>query len=72
MPRAVINSLLIILVQKVEVKICYYLLLKFCLGLEKSPWHNLSQTSIGLTTKLIRTIVLIQNICYSFIVVSRK
>ena len=72
MPRAVINSLLIILVQKVEVKICYYLLLKFRLGLTKSPWHNLSQKSIELTTKLIRTIVLIQNIGYSFIVVSRK
>ena len=60
------------LVQKVEVKICYYLLLKFCLGLTKSPWHNLSQNSTELRTKLMRTIVLIQNIDHSFIVVSRK
>ena len=29
------------LVQKVELKIYYYRLLKFCLGLTKSPWHNL-------------------------------
>ena len=29
------------LVQKVELKIYYYRLLEFCLGLTKSPWHNL-------------------------------
>ena len=60
------------LVQKVELKIYYYRLLKFCLGLTKSRWHNLSQKSTELTTKLMHTIVLIQNIDNSFIVVSRK
>ena len=60
------------LVQKVELKIYYYCLLKFCLGLAKSPWHNISQKSTELTTKLIRIMVLIQNIDHSFIVVSRK
>ena len=70
MRRAVIINYF--LVQKVEVKICYYLLLKFCLGLTKSPWHNLSQNSTELRTKLMRTIVLIQNIDHSFIVVSKK
>ena len=39
MRRAVIT--IIFLVQKVELKIYYYRLLKFCLGLTKSPWHNL-------------------------------
>ena len=70
MRRAVIINYF--LVQKVELKIYYYRLLKFCLGLTKSPWHNLSQKSTELTTKLMRTIVLIQNIDHSFIVVSRK
>ena len=70
MRRAVIINYF--LAQKVELKIYYYLLLKFCLGLTKSPWHNLSQKSTELTTKLMRTIVLIQNIDHSFIVVSRK
>ena len=70
MHRAVIINYF--LVQKVELKIYYYSLLKFCLGLTKSPWHNLSQTSTELTTKLIRTIALIQNIDHKFIAVSRK
>ena len=70
MRRAVI--IIIFLVQKVELKIYYYRLLKFCLGLTKSPWHNLSQKSTELTTKLMRTIVIIQNIDHSFVVVSRK
>ena len=52
-------------------KIYYYHLLKFYLGL-KSPWHNLSQKSAELITKLMRTIVLIQNVDHSFIVFSRK
>ena len=70
MRRAVIT--IIFLVQKVELKIYYYRLLKFCLGLTKSPWHNLSQKSTELSSKLMRTIVLIQNIDHSFIVASRK
>ena len=41
MRRAVIINYF--LVQKVELKIYYYRLLKFCLGLPKSPWHNLCQ-----------------------------
>ena len=53
---------------KVELKIYYYCLLKFCMGLMKSPWDK----SIELTTKLMCTIMLIQNINHSFIVVSRK
>ena len=57
--------------QKVELKI-YYHLFKICLGLTKSPWHNLSQKSTELTTKSMRTIILIQNIDHSFIIVSRK
>ena len=56
---------------KVELKI-YCRLFKFCLGLTKSPWHNLSQKSTELTTKSMRTIILIQNIDHSFIIVSRK
>ena len=60
------------LVQKVEWKVYYYCVLKLCLDLTKSPWHNLSQKSTELTTKLMCTIVLIQNINHSFIVVSRK
>ena len=60
------------LVQKVDLKIYYYRLLKFSSGLTKSPWHNLSQKSTELRTKLMRTIVVIQNIDHSFIVVSRK
>ena len=40
-----VQSLLVInyfLVQKVELKICYYYcLLKFCLGLTRSLWHNI-------------------------------
>ena len=39
MRRAVIINYF--LVQKVELKIYYYRLLKFCLGMTKSPWHNL-------------------------------
>ena len=39
MRRAVI-IIIHFLVQKVELKI-YYRLLEFCLGLTKSPWHNL-------------------------------
>ena len=70
MRRAVIINYL--LVQKVELKIYCYRLVKFCLGLRKSPWHNLSQKSTELTTKLVRTIMLIQNIDHSFIVPSRK
>ena len=60
------------LVPKVELKILYYRLLKFCLDLTKSPWHNLSQKSKELTIKLMCTIVLIQNVDHSFIVASRK
>ena len=37
MRRAVIINYF--LVQKMELKIYYYL--KFCLGLKKSPWNNL-------------------------------
>ena len=48
------------LVQKMELKIYYYCLLKFCLGLTKSLWHDLSQKSTELTTKLMRAIVLIK------------
>ena len=52
-----------------ELKIYYYHLLKFYLGLTKSPWHNLSQKSTELITILMRTIVLIQNIDHSFITI---
>ena len=61
-----------VLVWKIELKMYYYCLLKFCLSLTKSPWHNLSQKSTELTTKLMHTIMLIQNIDYSFIVDLRK
>ena len=57
MRRAVIMNYF--LVEKVELKIYYYRLLKFCLGLAKLPWHNFSQKSTELTTKLMRTIALI-------------
>ena len=67
----IINHLLYFSVHKVELKIYYYCQLKFCLGLRKSPWHNLSQKSTELTTKLMCT-MLIQNIDHSFINVSRK
>ena len=70
MRHAVIINYL--LVQKVELKIYCYCLVKFCLGLRKSPWHNLSQKSTELTTKLVRTIMLIQNIDHSFIVPSSE
>ena len=62
MRRAVIINYF--LVQKVELKI-----LDYCLS---TPWHNFSQKSTELTTKLMRTIVLFQNIDHSFMVASRK
>ena len=61
MRRAVIINYYF-LVQKVELKIYYYCLLKFCLGLTKFP--GITSKSKEHTTKFMRTIVLIQKEIY--------